>query len=52
MPKTRINLTIDADLIEFVKEYAESKKTSVSEVFTQFALELKQPSRGQCLFVH
>lgn len=42
MQKTRINLTIDADLIDFVKEYAESQRTTVSEVFTQFALKLKR----------
>jgi hypothetical protein len=42
MQKARINLTLDADLIEFVKEYAESQRTTVSEVFTQFALKLKR----------
>jgi len=42
MQKTRINLTLDADLIDFVKEYAESQRTTVSEVFTQFALKLKR----------
>lgn len=35
MQKSRINLTLDADLIEFVKEYAASQRTTVSEVFTQ-----------------
>jgi 16S rRNA G966 N2-methylase RsmD len=42
MLKSRINLTLDADLVEFVKEYAESQRTTVSEVFTQFALKLKR----------
>jgi hypothetical protein len=42
MQKSRINLTLDSDLIEFVKEYAESQRTTVSEVFTQFALKLKR----------
>lgn len=42
MQKARINLTIDADLMDFVKGYAESQRTSVSEVFTQFALKLKR----------
>lgn len=42
MQKSRINLTLDADLIEFVKEYAASQRTTVSEVFTQFALKLKR----------
>lgn len=42
MQKTRINLTMDADLIEFMKEYAANQRTTVSEVFTQFALRLKR----------
>ena len=42
MQKTRINLTLDADLMDFVKGYAESQRTTVSEVFTQFALKLKR----------
>jgi len=42
MQKSRINITLDADLIAFVKEYAESQRTTVSEVFTQFALNLKR----------
>lgn len=42
MQKARINLTLDADLVVFIKEYAESQRTTVSEVFTQFALKLKR----------
>lgn len=42
MPKARINLSLDADLVEFVRDYAESQRTTVSEVFTQFALKLKR----------
>ena len=42
MQKTRINLTLDADLIDFIKEYAETQRTTVSEVFTQFVLKLKR----------
>jgi hypothetical protein len=42
MQKSRINLTLDSDLVEFVKQYAESQRTTVSEVFTQFALKLKR----------
>ena len=42
MQKARINLTLDADLIDFIKEYAENQRTTVSEVFTQFALKLKR----------
>ena len=42
MQKSRINLTLDSDLIDFIREYAETKRTTVSEVFTKFALELKR----------
>ena len=42
MQKSRINLTLDADLIDFIKEYAATQRTTVSEVFTQFALKLKR----------
>lgn len=42
MNKARINITLDADLLEFIKEYAEVQRTTVSEVFTQFALKLKR----------
>lgn len=42
MQKARINLTLDADLVDFVKNYAESQRTTVSEIFTQFALKLKR----------
>ncbi len=42
MQKARINITLDADLIDFIKEYAETQRTTVSEVFTQFTLKLKR----------
>ena len=42
MPKSKINITMDQDLIEYVKSYADEQRTSVSEVFTQFILNLKR----------
>lgn len=42
MQKTRSNLTIDSEPIDFIKKHAETRHTTVSEVFTQFALKLKQ----------
>ena len=42
MQKSKIKLTIDADLIQFINEYAESQRTTVSDVFTQFALKFKR----------
>jgi hypothetical protein len=42
MQKGKINITMDRDLIEFAKDYAEEQRTSVSEIFTQFLLHLKR----------
>lgn len=41
MPKSKINVTMDRDLIDFAKDYAEEQRTTVSEIFTQFILHLK-----------
>jgi hypothetical protein len=42
MQKGKINITMDRDLIEFAKDYAEEQRTTVSEIFTQFMLHLKR----------
>jgi hypothetical protein len=42
MPKSKINITMDQDLIEYAKTYASKQRTTVSEVFTQFILNLKR----------
>ena len=42
MKKRKINITMDQDLIEYAKPYATKRRTTVSEVFTQFILNLKQ----------
>jgi hypothetical protein len=42
MPKSKLNVTLDGDLIEYVKIYAEEQRTTVSEVFTQFVLNLQR----------
>ncbi|MCL4385552.1 MAG: DUF6364 family protein [Actinobacteria bacterium] len=42
MKKQKINLTIDKDLIEFAKLYAKEQRTTVSEMATQFFLNLKK----------
>jgi len=42
MSKGKINITLDKDLIEYAKIYAEEQRTSVSEIFTQFILGLKR----------
>ena len=45
MPKSKINITMDQDLIEFAKTYAEDQRTTVSEVFTQFVLNIRRIQR-------
>jgi 16S rRNA G966 N2-methylase RsmD len=42
MPKGKINITMDQDLIEYAKIYATEQRTTVSEVFSQFVLNLKR----------
>ena len=42
MQKDKLNITMDKDLIEYIKIYAGQQRTSVSEVFTQFTLNLKR----------
>lgn len=46
MRKSKINITLDKDLIEYAKIYAEEQRTSVSEIFTQFILSLKRVKEG------
>jgi hypothetical protein len=46
MQKSKINITLDKDLIEYAKLYAEEQRTSVSEIFTQFLLNLKRVKEG------
>ncbi|MDQ7824967.1 MAG: DUF6364 family protein [Candidatus Eremiobacteraeota bacterium] len=42
MAKEKLNITLDADLIEYVKMYASENRTTVSEVVGQFLLNLKR----------
>lgn len=36
MSKTRLNISIDYDLADFIKIYAQENRTTASEVITQF----------------
>jgi hypothetical protein len=45
MSKSKINITMDQDLIEFAKAYAQDQRTTVSEVFTQFILNIRRIQR-------
>lgn len=42
MAKTRLNISIDYDLADFIKMYAQENRTTASEVITQFILGLKR----------
>jgi hypothetical protein len=42
MPKGKINITMDNDLIEYAKIYANEQRTTVSEVFSQFVLNIRR----------
>ncbi len=42
MHKGKVNITLDEDLIDYIKSYAEEQRTTVSEIFTQFVLNLKR----------
>lgn len=46
MAKARLNISMDQDLIEFVKIYAEENRTTVAEVLTQFLMNLKRQKTG------
>ena len=42
MSKGKMNITMDRDLIEYAKIYANEQRTTVSEIFSQFVLNLKR----------
>ena len=46
MPKTRLNISIDQDLADFIKIYARENRTTVAEIFTQLLLSLMKRRQG------
>ena len=46
MPKKRMNITLDGDLIEYVRGFAEKERTTISDIVTQFLLNLKRAEEG------
>ncbi len=38
MPKTRINISLDQDLADYVRLFAEKNRTTVAEVMTPYLL--------------
>jgi hypothetical protein len=49
MSKTRLNISLDQDLAEYIKIYAQENRTTTSEVFTQFILGLKRRRQGDSM---
>ena len=49
MPKTRLNISLDQDLVDFVKIYVRENRTTVADVVTQFVLALKRQAQGDSM---
>ena len=50
MAKTRINISIDQDLADFIKNFAGENRTSVADIITQDVLTLKRNVDGELPF--
>ena len=46
MPKARLNISLDQDLVDFFKLYVRENRTTVADVVTQFVLALKRQAQG------
>ncbi len=42
MPKTRINISTDQDLADFIKVFAAENRTTVAEIFNQYIISIKK----------
>ncbi len=47
MAKTRLNISLDQDIAEFVKIFAAENRTTVADIVTQYILNLKRISQGE-----
>jgi hypothetical protein len=47
MPKTRINISLDQDLADFARIFAQENRTSVADIMTQYLLTLKRKIEGR-----
>ena len=47
MPKTRINISLDQDLADFARIFAQENRISVADMVTQYLLTLKRRAEGQ-----
>jgi len=46
MSKTRLNISLDHDLVNFIKVYAQENRTTAADIITQFLLALKRRAQG------
>ena len=46
MSKTRLNISLDQDLADFIKVYVRENRTTVANVVTQLILALKRQTQG------
>jgi len=49
MSKTRLNISLDQDLVDFVKVYVKENRTTVANVVTQLVLALKRQAQGDSM---
>ena len=49
MSKSRLNISLDHDLVNFIKVYARENRTTVADVITQFVLALKRRAQGDSM---
>ncbi len=42
MSKTRLNISTDQDLADFIKVFAAENRTTVADIFTQYVLSIKR----------
>ncbi len=47
MSKTRLNISTDEDLADFIRIYAAENRTTVADIFNQYILFLKRKSEGK-----
>ncbi len=47
MSKTRLNISTDKDLADFIKVYASENRTTIANIITQYILSLKRRAEGK-----
>ncbi len=55
MAKNRLNISLDQDLIEFVRLFAAENRTTMAEIITQYLLNLKRRAQDETvteIFAH